>query len=294
MSFATTLQSLRKEAGLTQEQLASKFGVSAQAVSKWENGSFPEGDLIPKIADLFHVSIDYLYGREERNAGAEEQLVRELTAIWKKEGSHEEHQKDYMEKLFRLMWAFQISAWSDNMHYYDRPQVDKDSDLASALVFHGGFSYMRLNRNKQFYVALKEPDEKEGFLKWFDTIGTLQPMLQLLADPGSAKALLYLYTLDSSAMIGAEAISKATGVPKEKVEAMLETMCNKLGKHEPAVYCVRVMKENGKSELVYGIEKTRSGLLLGVLALLDSYVNSQGSYSIQINNRQKAWIEKMP
>ena len=85
MSFATTLQSLRKEAGLTQEQLASKFGVSAQAVSKWENGSFPEGDLIPKIADLFHVSIDYLYGREERNAGAEEQLVRELTAIWKKE-----------------------------------------------------------------------------------------------------------------------------------------------------------------------------------------------------------------
>jgi hypothetical protein len=54
------------------------------------------------------------------------------------------------------------------------------------------------------------------------------------------------------------------------------------------------MKENGKSELVYGIEKTRSGLLLGVLALLDSYVNSRGSYSIQINNRQKAWIEKMP
>ena len=48
MSFASTLQTLRKEAGLTQEQLASKFGVSAQAVSKWENGSFPEGDLIHK------------------------------------------------------------------------------------------------------------------------------------------------------------------------------------------------------------------------------------------------------
>ncbi|MCR5330327.1 MAG: helix-turn-helix transcriptional regulator [Lachnospiraceae bacterium] len=67
MSFSTTLQTLRKEAGLTQEQLASKFGVSAQAVSKWENGSFPEGDLIPKIADHFGVSIDYLYGREEKD-----------------------------------------------------------------------------------------------------------------------------------------------------------------------------------------------------------------------------------
>ena len=294
MSFAATLQRLRKEAGLTQEQLASKFGVSAQAVSKWENGSFPEGDLIPKIADLFHVSIDYLYGREERNVSVEEQLVRELTAHWKKEGSHEEHQKEYIEKLFRLMWAFQISAWSDNIHYYDRPQIEKDSDLASALVFHGGYSYMRLNKNKQFYMALKEPDEKEGFLEWFDKLDTLLPLVQLLSDPESAKALIYLYTLDSSEYVGAETIHKATGVPLEKVKKTLETLCDRVGKYTPALYRIRVVKDGGREELVYGIEKTRSGLLLGVLALLDSYVNSQGSYSIQINNREKAWIDKMP
>ena len=63
MSFSSALQSLRKEAKVTQEELAQNLGVSAQAVSKWENGSFPEGDLIPRIADYFHVSIDYLYGR---------------------------------------------------------------------------------------------------------------------------------------------------------------------------------------------------------------------------------------
>lgn len=54
--FSTTLQALRKKNGITQEKLASYLGVSLQAVSKWENGSFPDGDLLPKIADFFNVT----------------------------------------------------------------------------------------------------------------------------------------------------------------------------------------------------------------------------------------------
>ena len=54
---------LRKEKGLTQEQLAEKVGVSAQAVSKWENDiSCPDITLLPLLADLFGVSVDELLG----------------------------------------------------------------------------------------------------------------------------------------------------------------------------------------------------------------------------------------
>ena len=56
--FSINLQALRKKKGVTQEQLASYLGVSPQAVSKWENGSYPEGDLLPKISEYFEVSID--------------------------------------------------------------------------------------------------------------------------------------------------------------------------------------------------------------------------------------------
>ena len=51
----------RKERGMTQDQLAEKMGVSAQAVSKWENDqTCPDVTLLPQLAKLFGVTVDEL------------------------------------------------------------------------------------------------------------------------------------------------------------------------------------------------------------------------------------------
>lgn len=56
----------RKDMGLTQDQLAEKLGVTAQAVSKWENDqSCPDINMLPKLAELFGTSTDALLGREK-------------------------------------------------------------------------------------------------------------------------------------------------------------------------------------------------------------------------------------
>lgn len=61
MTFDNKLKKLRKENGLSQEDLANQLGVSRQSVSKWENGQgFPETDKIIMMSSLFGVSIDYL------------------------------------------------------------------------------------------------------------------------------------------------------------------------------------------------------------------------------------------
>lgn len=54
---------LRKQKGLTQEELAKVLGVTNQAVSKWESGqNFPDIQLLPDMAELFEVSVDELLG----------------------------------------------------------------------------------------------------------------------------------------------------------------------------------------------------------------------------------------
>ena len=55
----------RKKQGLTQEDLAQRLGVTNQSVSKWESSQCcPDISLIPKLADIFGISIDELFGRE--------------------------------------------------------------------------------------------------------------------------------------------------------------------------------------------------------------------------------------
>ena len=55
----------RKRMKLTQEQLAEKLGVTAQAVSKWENDqSCPDIAMLPQLAEIFGISTDELLGRE--------------------------------------------------------------------------------------------------------------------------------------------------------------------------------------------------------------------------------------
>ena len=61
MTFGEKLSSLRKQANLTQSDLANKLNVSRQAIIKWEKSiGLPDLDNIKKISTLFNVSIEQL------------------------------------------------------------------------------------------------------------------------------------------------------------------------------------------------------------------------------------------
>ena len=66
INIGDNLKQLRLQKGLTQEQLADVFGVSAQAVSRWENNtSYPDITLLPGLAIYFNTSVDAIVGMDE-------------------------------------------------------------------------------------------------------------------------------------------------------------------------------------------------------------------------------------
>ena len=77
MEFNEKLQELRKQKGLTQEELAQALYVSRTAVSKWESGrGYPGIDSLKAIAKYFSVTIDMLLSGDEVLTIAEEEHTR--------------------------------------------------------------------------------------------------------------------------------------------------------------------------------------------------------------------------
>ncbi len=66
MTFAEKLKTIRKQAGMSQERLAEKLGVSRQAVTKWETDTgIPDIENMMAISALFDISVDELLSNEK-------------------------------------------------------------------------------------------------------------------------------------------------------------------------------------------------------------------------------------
>lgn len=80
MEFHKKLQELRKQKGLTQEELAGVLSISRTAISKWESGrGYPNIDSLKAIAKYFSVTIDVLLSGDELLTIAEENTKQTQT-----------------------------------------------------------------------------------------------------------------------------------------------------------------------------------------------------------------------
>ena len=83
---------LRREKGLTQEQLAERLGVSRRTVSRWETGSnLPDLDILIEMADYYEVELRELLDGERRSEKMDKEL--EETVLKVADYSNEEKQK---------------------------------------------------------------------------------------------------------------------------------------------------------------------------------------------------------
>lgn len=282
--FSSQLQRLRKEHNVTQETLAAHLGVSPQAVSKWENGSYPDGDLLPKIADFFGVSIDYLYGRAKEDASVVQQIIDELQKSFQ---SSKNSEKLFFEQAMKYVWAIQTASWAANKYYYDRPELNvTDSITVSELSSKEGFSYMRLNKDLEYYFLVKQP--KEGFAKRLGITDEMAELFAFLGDKTNLKILQYMLSLNWKEAVRAKTIAKLINIPVEKAEKALDFLCKFNGMFTKG----SIINEDNKSENIYQSSPVKAVAPIMLMICADMMITSPSSYQNQVGWNDEAWYRR--
>ena len=135
MEIGNKIKQLRYKSGLTQEQLASNLGISAQSVSKWETAvSMPDITLLPLLAREFGVSIDELFDltvdqklqRIEKRIEVEEELTpdvfREYEEVLKNE-LLKNNDKAKILSLLANLYHHRMEADAKKVSHYARETI---------------------------------------------------------------------------------------------------------------------------------------------------------------------------
>ena len=170
LSMGEIILSLRKKKGLTQEGLANAIGISAQAVSKWENGGMPDIELVPVIADFFDVSIDVLFGRKAgpNIAEAVHEYIYECGPF------------QGFDKAFNIYNSIHYGLAKPKLHRKDK---SKDYVLASHNSSKNGYSLMMSNGygnivKREFWESIN-----------METVLFSRDLFSLLGEPGIINVL---------------------------------------------------------------------------------------------------------
>lgn len=285
--FSTRLQSLRKERKVTQEQLAEYLGVSPQAVSKWENGSYPDGDLVPKIADYFQVQIDYLYGRAKRELSDKQKIVDALHKILQESVS----EKEVMDHYLDLIWATHTSLLSGNQEYIERPSREPTEGVGGSLVkTEAGLSFLRLNSDLEYSMVVKEPEN--GFAGYFEVTDELAQLFAFLGDKDNLKVLFYISSLNAEEAVRLETMEKSIHVSGEKIESALDYLSHLNDAAMPLIVEGKLVEANGKAEKLYTAAWQTAYRIIMLLASADNVLHPLEWHQIHVNNRMDAWLKR--
>ena len=132
MDFRERLFDLRRQAGLSQEELANLVGVTRQAVQKWEAGtSRPDMDNLVSLAEYFNVSLDYLVTGKEASPTPAPTIVNNY---------YHEHRWHYEYKSKRTLFGLPLVHINCGPGVHWARGIIAIGDIATGFVAMGGIA----------------------------------------------------------------------------------------------------------------------------------------------------------
>ncbi|MBQ8323832.1 MAG: helix-turn-helix transcriptional regulator [Clostridia bacterium] len=185
LHIGEAIRSLRKEAGLTQEQLADKLGVSYQSVSRWELGvTYPDMELLPALTECFGVSADVLLGipKVQREKEAEKALTALAKACREEPLDTEkvcalirEIRRDHLHAS--CFWNFWFGV---STHVYCHPAILPEVRLTVEAILESNASREEKEDAVEAFAALEDDEHIEDFLNRYAATRDLQKDTLLL------------------------------------------------------------------------------------------------------------------
>ncbi len=179
MQIGEIIRKYRKEQNMTQEEMASRLGVTAPAVNKWEKGNaYPDIMLLAPIARLLGISPDVLLAFQEELTEEEiNQLVQELDNRLK-QGVYEEAfawgkaQIEVYPNCYKLIWQFAVILEAQRLMQEVPDAEQYDSQIMGwcerllesneeAIRLHGADSLFA------YYMRIEEYDKAEKCLSYY-------------------------------------------------------------------------------------------------------------------------------
>jgi len=215
MTIGKNIATLRKSMNAKQEELARFVGVTAQAVSKWENGGVPDTELLPKIADFFNVSIDRLFDRQNETAIDINNAI--LSDITKIKG------EDRISKAFELCWIIEQSLYGAIVSDAERLKIDsgahqENAQVYSQVVVDTGYTEMGLFNRMQYFLVV--PDAKDKDKALLDGID-YPALFKTLSDRDVFATLVFLYKRESFNAFTDKLIINELGYTPERAKQII-------------------------------------------------------------------------
>ncbi len=213
------IATMRKERGIKQEELANYVMVSPQAVSKWENGGVPDIELLPKIAEFFSVSIDYLFGRTITD------YTDLKTALTKKlmDTPADKKIKETLEYCWIMEKAIMPYAKSNDTGDLAEYENDlrKDDQMYSSMLTDNGFTHMGIANRLQYFLVVPDPENCEK--AYFDNID-YTAFFKALSDKDVFNAFVMLNKRDYKKGFTKNLFVKVLGVSMEKANEIISIL----------------------------------------------------------------------
>ena len=174
MTFGEKLASIRKQANMTQNDLAEKLDISRQAITKWERGKgFPDIDNLQKLSAIFSVSIDELINYKVETIKYEADSMTET--IYSENSKFKNVDKFVLERFIdyesikRLTREVKLTFWQEVFDFFIGAGTLEVGDLLktglvhSYLVSKDNNDYLVLiSKNKLFYKKLSKRFEEKS------------------------------------------------------------------------------------------------------------------------------------